>query len=113
MPESERDLDDRAEGNDVERLMALRIKGLSDRRVKPHMPKIDLEAIEPKRGSDYPAPYHLPLAGREVRSVGRAAGLEDFNANHVILPPGCWSSQRHWHGRRDRGRALRRSRPGR
>ncbi|MGY4395514.1 putative cupin superfamily protein [Sphingomonas sp. UYAg733] len=61
------------------------------------MPKIDLDLIEPKRGSDYPHPFELPLAGREARSVARAGGLIDFNANHVTVPPGCWSSQRHWH----------------
>ena len=61
------------------------------------MPKIDLAAIAAKRGSDYPHPLGLPLAGRESRAVGRAGGAVDFNANHVVLPPGCWSSQRHWH----------------
>ncbi len=61
------------------------------------MPRIDIMAIEPKRGSDYPHPFDLPLAGREARNVASAAGLVDFNANHVVVPPGCWSSQRHWH----------------
>lgn len=61
------------------------------------MPKITVTAITPKCGGDYPHPFVLPLAGRELRNVTRAAGASDFNANHVILPPGCWSSQRHWH----------------
>ena len=61
------------------------------------MPKIDVMAIQPKRGSDYPSPFDAPLAGREARSITRAGGLVDFNANHVVVPPGCWSSQRHWH----------------
>ena len=61
------------------------------------MPKLDWTTSEPKRGSDYPSPFEEPLAGREARSVSRAGGLTDFNANHVVLPPGCWSSQRHWH----------------
>lgn len=59
------------------------------------MPKVDLATITPKCGSDYPAPFHLPLAGREARSV--MPGGADFVANHVIVPPGGWSSQRHWH----------------
>ncbi|GAA0663715.1 putative cupin superfamily protein [Sphingomonas insulae] len=59
------------------------------------MPRIDPATIEPKRGSDYPAPFHLPLAGREARNVMPAGA--DFVANHVIVPPGGWSSQRHWH----------------
>lgn len=61
------------------------------------MPVIDVAAIAPKCGSDYPAPFHLPLQGREVRNVAAAGGAGDFNANHVIVPPGCQSSQRHWH----------------
>ncbi len=26
-----------------------------------------------------------------------ASGIEDFGASHVVLEPGAWSSQRHWH----------------
>ena len=29
--------------------------------------------------------------------LGLAAGLTQFGVNLVILPPGAWSSQRHWH----------------
>jgi uncharacterized cupin superfamily protein len=29
--------------------------------------------------------------------VGDAAGLSDFGVNLLRLPPGAWSSQRHWH----------------
>ncbi|QUD87470.1 cupin domain-containing protein [Phenylobacterium montanum] len=61
------------------------------------MPKIDLDAIEPALGCSYPAPYDQPLARRTARDVGAAGGLTDFVAIHVVLPPGCWSSQRHWH----------------
>ena len=61
------------------------------------MPRIDLDAIEPVTGSGYPEPYNLARQGRHVRPLSRPAGLTDFEANHVILPPGAWSSQRHWH----------------
>lgn len=61
------------------------------------MPKVDVMQIIPKIGSDYPEPYDAPLAGREARNVTGSLGATDFNANHVIVPPGCWSSQRHWH----------------
>ena len=61
------------------------------------MPKIDLDAITPEQGSGYPPPYDAPVAPRLVRNVGAAVGVTDFVANHVVLPPGCWSSQRHWH----------------
>jgi uncharacterized cupin superfamily protein len=29
--------------------------------------------------------------------LSKPAGLTDFEANHVVLPAGAWSSQRHWH----------------
>ncbi len=61
------------------------------------MPKIDLDSIVPSTGSGYPSPFDRPVSSRQVRDVGRAAGATDFVANHVVLPPGCWSSQRHWH----------------
>ena len=61
------------------------------------MPKIDLGVVVPKLASDYPQPFNLPLNGRQARSVTTGTGVTDFNANHVVVPPGCWSSQRHWH----------------
>ncbi len=61
------------------------------------MPRIDLDAIEPMTGSGYPEPYNLGDQKRQTRALSRNAGLTDFEANHVILPPGAWSSQRHWH----------------
>jgi uncharacterized cupin superfamily protein len=61
------------------------------------MPKIDIDAIEPKTGSDYPPPYNLAVQDRQFRSLSKASGIADFEANHVILSPGTWSSQRHWH----------------
>ncbi|MDR6789481.1 putative cupin superfamily protein [Sphingomonas sp. BE138] len=32
-----------------------------------------------------------------MRDLSAAAGLTDFVATHVVVPPGGWSSQRHWH----------------
>ena len=63
------------------------------------MPKLDLAdpALVRDVGSRYPAPYDEPLAGRAVLRLGRLAGLSDFGATLVTVPPGLWSSQRHWH----------------
>ncbi len=61
------------------------------------MPKIDIEAIEPKSGSDYPPPYNRPVKDRLYRKLAQASGITDFEVNHVVLQPGIWSSQRHWH----------------
>jgi len=61
------------------------------------MPIIDPDRAPVERGSGYPAPHDAPVATREVRSLARAAGASDLAVNHVTLPPGAWSSQRHWH----------------
>lgn len=61
------------------------------------MPKIDPEACPERRGTRYPDPYRAPVRDRRWRRIGAGAGLTDFGANLVTLPPGVWSSQRHWH----------------
>ena len=33
--------------------------------------------------------------------LGNAGGLSDFGINLMHLPPGNWSSQRHWHSHED------------
>ena len=33
--------------------------------------------------------------------LGNAGGLTDFGVNLMRLPPGGWSSQRHWHSHED------------
>ena len=63
--------------------------------------RIDIEAIEQRVGSGYPPPYDDPVAKRERRALGDAAGLTSFGVNLLRLPPGCWSSQRHWHENED------------
>ena len=65
------------------------------------MPKIDLDAIEQVNRTGYPAPYHEEVAGRWYRRLAPATGLTDFGASHVVLKPGAWSSQRHWHNGED------------
>ena len=60
-------------------------------------PALDPAAVAPHRGSDYPAPFDRPCAGRERRVLGDAVGLTQFGVNLLTLAPGAWSSQRHWH----------------
>jgi uncharacterized cupin superfamily protein len=61
------------------------------------MPKIDLEAIPQANRTGYPPPYDAPVAGRWVRRLAGPAGLSEMGASHVVLKPGAWTSQRHWH----------------
>jgi uncharacterized cupin superfamily protein len=59
--------------------------------------RIDIAAIAPRVGSGYPPPFDRPCQTRERRPLGDAAGLTRFGVNLLRLPPGAWSSQRHWH----------------
>jgi uncharacterized cupin superfamily protein len=63
--------------------------------------KIDLNAVAVRLGAAYPAPHDAPCSERMRRVLGDAAGLTAFGVNHLTLPPGAWSSQRHWHSAED------------
>lgn len=65
------------------------------------MPKIDIDAVPEREGSGYPAPFDAPCAARRRRRLGAAGGLTDVGVNLTRLPPGGWSSQRHWHSDED------------
>lgn len=65
------------------------------------MPKIDFEAIPQANRTGYPAPYDAPMAGRWIRRLAGPAGLTEMGASHVVLRPGAWTSQRHWHALED------------
>jgi len=64
-------------------------------------PALDPATVEPRIGSDYPPPFDRPVAARERRRLGDALGLRNFGVNLLRVPPGCASSQRHWHTRQD------------
>ncbi|MGY6661083.1 MAG: cupin domain-containing protein [Glycocaulis sp.] len=65
------------------------------------MPKIDLNRAPERTGSGYPPPFDAPCAARVRQRLGDAGGLTDFGVNLMRLPPGGWSSQRHWHTHED------------
>lgn len=65
------------------------------------MPKLELDAIPQSNATGYPAPYHAEMAGRWWRRLAPAAGLTKLGASHVVVKPGGWSSQRHWHAGQD------------
>ena len=65
------------------------------------MPKIEIEAVPPSSGCSYPDPFREICLGPSWRKLGDAVGLTDFGVNLVRLPPGKWSSQRHWHTHED------------
>jgi uncharacterized cupin superfamily protein len=63
--------------------------------------KIDKARAPLVSGASYPAPYDEPCRARSRIRLGDAAGLEQFGVNLLRLPPGAWSSQRHWHSEED------------
>ena len=59
--------------------------------------RIDVSRLEAMVGTLYPPPYDEPCRARERTRLGDPAGLTQFGVNLLRLPPGAWSSQRHWH----------------
>ena len=52
-------------------------------------------------GTLYPPPFDKPCRARGRTKLGDVAGLTQFGVNQLRLPPGTWSSQRHWHQKED------------
>ena len=65
------------------------------------MPKTDMASVLKIKGSGYPAPFDAPCAERLRQRLGPPGELTDFGVNLMRLPPGNWSSQRHWHSHED------------
>ena len=65
------------------------------------MPKIDIDAAPTGHGTTYPEDHAAPCKPRRRWRLGDAAGLTQFGVNRLVLPPGAWSSQRHWHTHED------------
>jgi uncharacterized cupin superfamily protein len=63
--------------------------------------RIDAASIPSVVGTLYPPPFDWPCRARERKKLGDAAGLTQFGVNMLRLPPGAWSSQRHWHTNSD------------
>src|SRR5436309_13816918 len=65
------------------------------------MPKLDPTSIPQRKGSSYPEPFNKEPALSARQRLGDAGGLTQFGVNLLQLPPGAWSSQRHWHSAED------------
>ena len=65
------------------------------------MPKVDQSKVNVRTGSRYPAPHDEPCKSRRIEQLADAGGVTQFGAHRITLPPGGWSSQRHWHSHED------------
>ena len=57
--------------------------------------------VKPRLGTNYPPQYAENCKAREKRALGDQFQLAQFGVNLTTLPPGCWSSLRHWHRNED------------
>jgi uncharacterized cupin superfamily protein len=65
------------------------------------MKKINLAAVAADTQSTYPFPFNEPCEGQSSQRLARSQGLTHFGVNLTVIPPGVWSSQRHWHSHED------------
>ena len=65
------------------------------------MPKLDLNSIPATNDTGYPREYADVVQERWYRRLSGPAGISDFGVSHVVLKPGAWSAQRHWHENED------------
>lgn len=63
--------------------------------------RINAAALTEVVGTLYPSPFDEPCRARGRKKLGDAAGLTQYGVNLLRLPPGAWSSQRHWHVTQD------------
>lgn len=72
---------------------------MTDTTVKP--PALDPQSMEAMSRRAYPEELGVNVWAREWRALGNELGLTHFGVNMVTLPPGTWSSLRHWHSAED------------
>src|ERR1700690_3638814 len=63
--------------------------------------RIDAALLTEIVGTLYPSPFDEPCRARGGTKLGDPAGLTQYGVNLLRLPPGAWSSQRHWHSHSD------------
>ncbi|MEM6616763.1 MAG: cupin domain-containing protein [Pseudomonadota bacterium] len=65
------------------------------------MPKIDIDAMDWKGGTGYPAPFADVTEGRFRKRLGNEVGLDQYGVNLTKLEPGAQSALRHWQEKED------------
>lgn len=66
------------------------------------MLKADLSPEKARdRGKGYPPPHDAPFQGSKSWPLTSQWKFTQFGVNRVELPPGAWSTNRHWHKTND------------
>lgn len=65
------------------------------------MLKGDLSEDKARIGTSYPPPHDERVKDRKTWSLTLQWKLTQFGVNRVELPPGAWSTNRHWHRSND------------
>ena len=81
--------------------MASQCSGQQWARTYLSVEKIDLARVPVESQSNYPEPFDRPCHGQTIQRLARSQGLTFFGVNLTVIPPGGWSSQRHWHSHED------------
>ena len=63
--------------------------------------RANVKELTPQIGTGYPTPLDEPCLLREKTNLGDQVGLSQFGVNLLVLQPGSWSAQRHWHKNED------------
>ena len=66
-----------------------------------NLPALDPGTVPERTGSRYPAAFQGAETKRIKQALGDAVGLTHYGVNLVRMPPGSWSSIRHWHANED------------
>lgn len=82
---------------DLPALIALAEQGAR----QPGPPAIAVEAVAEQLGAPHPVEAAERAQGRRKRRLGDVFGLDQYGVNQVVLPPGVWSTVRHWHSHED------------
>ncbi len=65
------------------------------------MKKATFDPAKGYEGVGYPPPHDQKTRGRKSWALTRQYGFTQFGVNRVELPPGAWSTLRHWHKTND------------
>ena len=68
---------------------------------QPGPVSVRAETVEEVIGAGHPVAAVERAQGRRKQRLGDLFGLDQYGVNRVTVPPGVWSTVRHWHSHED------------